>query len=433
MSDLPKTYASPRWSHELLDCSMPMTLDTYNRCAYNCLYCFSYFQRANSQCTDYAAARTRSVDPAKVKRIFTDFDSSQFGPFLRGRPTLQWGGLSDQFDEIERKHGVTLDLLRFFRELEWPICFSTKATWWTEDPRYVELFQGAPWNVKVSIITLDERKAAQIERGVPSPRERLDAIERIASWDAGGATLRLRPFVIGASNPRHAELITEAANRGAEAVSAEFLCVESRMTKGVSARYNEMSKVLGFDIFARYKQFSQGSGYLRLNREIKRQFVDEMEAAARAAGIRFAVSDAHFKERCDTGSCCGLGNEWSWSRGQFTEALVIARREGRVRFSDVSGAMEHWRTFKWSAATGYNKGTNLRAESHKSLTMFDFVRRAWNMPNAAISPYRYFGGVLVPDGVDKSGDVVYRYAGEDAETFEPSGCDACEVDVNGEA
>jgi len=36
---LKKDYASPRWSQEILDCSMPMTFDTYSRCSYNCFYC----------------------------------------------------------------------------------------------------------------------------------------------------------------------------------------------------------------------------------------------------------------------------------------------------------------------------------------------------------------------------------------------------------
>ena len=37
-------YGSPRWTGEILDCSMPMTFDTYSNCAFNCAYCFSSFQ-----------------------------------------------------------------------------------------------------------------------------------------------------------------------------------------------------------------------------------------------------------------------------------------------------------------------------------------------------------------------------------------------------
>ena len=48
MAELKRNYGSPRWSMEIVDCSMPMTFDTYSRCAYNCMYCFSYFQKSHT-------------------------------------------------------------------------------------------------------------------------------------------------------------------------------------------------------------------------------------------------------------------------------------------------------------------------------------------------------------------------------------------------
>lgn len=45
-------YGSPRWTGEIADCSMPMTMDTYSNCSYNCQYCFSQFQRALGGCKE---------------------------------------------------------------------------------------------------------------------------------------------------------------------------------------------------------------------------------------------------------------------------------------------------------------------------------------------------------------------------------------------
>ena len=138
------------------------------------------------------------MNPEKVKRIFTDPESSQFGEYVKQRRVFQWGGLSDQFDEFERKYGVTLDLLKFFKEINYPICFSTKAAWPFFDERYREVFRGQDnWNVKFSIITLDAAKAKKIEVGVPSPQDRLKAMREYTKLNKGGATLRLRPFIIG--------------------------------------------------------------------------------------------------------------------------------------------------------------------------------------------------------------------------------------------
>ena len=211
---------------------MPMTFDTYSNCSFGCLYCFSQFQRALGKAKEaYLSKSVRAVDVEKIKRMFRDPDryAGQFAPYIKQRRVMQWGGLSDEFDGYERKYGKTLELLRFFKEIDYPLCFSTKATWWTKDSRYMELVRGQRnWNFKFSIITLDEEKARQMERGVPTPLERLEAIERIAEADAGGATLRLRPFIIGISTPSYLDLIREAGTRGATALSTEFMCVELR-------------------------------------------------------------------------------------------------------------------------------------------------------------------------------------------------------------
>ena len=39
--ECPHTYGSPRWTAEITDCSLPLTLDTYSNCSFGCVYCFS--------------------------------------------------------------------------------------------------------------------------------------------------------------------------------------------------------------------------------------------------------------------------------------------------------------------------------------------------------------------------------------------------------
>lgn len=392
---------------------MPMTFDTYSNCSFGCLYCFSAYQRdIGGARTAYRDKAVRSVNVEAVKRIFTDPDSSQFGQYVRERRPIQWGGLSDQFDENEREQGVTLELLRFFRSIEYPICFSTKSVWWTEDSRYTELFQGFPWwNVKFSIISLDEDKVRVVEARCPSTAERLAAMERAAGFVGGGVTLRLRPFIIGMSDPRHVELIGAAANAGATAVSTEFFCLEQRSPGGKAIRYPAMSRTLGFDIVEFYRKYSRGSGYLRLNRNIKRQFVDEMQAAAHERGMRFYVSDAHFKERCDNGSCCGLGPEWNYTRGQNCEALMLAKARGEVHWSDIEPDLAYAKGFPWARAQGFNCNSSENRAKHEHHSMYDYLRYTWNHPKAGQSPYRMFEGILRPDRLDDAGDIVYVWDG----------------------
>ena len=405
-------YSSPRWSCEITDCSMPMTFDQYGKCFYKCFYCFAAYQKAigiaKANYTDSHIVKAVKVD--KVKRIFTeDWPGNQFWDYIKDRKTIQWGGMADPFCPYEKKFGVGLELLRFFKDINYPICFSTKGTWWVDDPRYAELFKGQKnWNVKFSIITNDDKKARICEGGVPSSTERLKALEKVASWDCGGATLRLRPFIIGISNPGHQELIRRAGEAGATALSTEFFCMEQR-SNTLRDSLPKINKLIGFNMFKFYKKYSYQQGYMRLNRNVKRQFVNEMEDACRKAGMRFYVSDAHFKERCDNGSCCGLPSDWNYARGQWTEALQIAKKKGKVRWRDMEKHLKYAERFLYRKADGLNtSGSDHRARFH-NFTMKEYLRWIWNHPKNGQSPYTMYEGILVPTGLDENDNIIYKY------------------------
>lgn len=416
MEKINQSYGSPRWTAEIADCSMPMTFDTYSNCAFGCMYCFSQFQRAIGCGKEaYLSKEVKCVNVDRIKKMFREPDkyAGQFAPYIKQRRVMQWGGLSDEFDGYERKYGKTLELLRFFKEIDYPLCFSTKATWWTQDERYMSLVRGQRnWNFKFSIITLDEAKAREMERGVPTPMERLEAIRRIAEADAGGATLRLRPFIIGISTPSYLDLIKEAGERGASALSTEFMCVEQR-SNVLRDNMPIFDRLCGFDFMAFYKRYSVTQGYLRLNRKVKEPFIRNMKAACDKYGMRFYVSDAHFKELCCNGSCCGLPPDWNYSRGQFCEALQIAKKNGVVRWSDIAPDVLSLHNYDWGRAYGFNASSSEKRAHFLGMTMADYMRWLWNNPQAGQNLYKMFEGIVVPAGKDEDGNLIYKYNGKD--------------------
>ena len=405
-------YQSPRWTAEIADCSMPMTFDTYSNCSFGCMYCFSQYQRGIGGAKEhYLAKEVNPVNVEKIKKMFTEPDkyAGQFATYIKQRRVMQWGGLSDQFDGFERKYGKTLELLRFFKEINYPLCFSTKATWWTQDERYMELVRGQRnWNFKFSIITLDERKAAIIERGVQSPLARLEAIERIANAGAGGATLRLRPFIIGVSTPSYLDLIRQAGERGATALSTEFFCVERR-SQTLKEYMPQLSELCGFDLMAFYCKYSVAQGYLRLNRKVKAPFIRNMKSLCDEIGMRFYVSDAHFKELCCNGSCCGLPADWNYSHGQFCEALQICKTKGVCHWSDISKDINELHQYDWGRASGFNANSSEKRAQFWGMSMAEYMRWLWNNPQAGQSPYKMFEGVMKPEGKDADGNLIYVY------------------------
>ena len=403
-------YDSPRWSGEILDCSMPMTFDTYSSCSYRCLYCFSYNQRIHSSKSYTENIKYVNVD--KIKKLFRgQVPSSQFNQYIAERRVMQWGGLSEPFDIMEKRLGVTLELLRFFEEIKYPLSICTKSTWFLEDPRYVEVIKKMKDYIhfKFSIITMDPERSKKIERNTPTPQERLDAIKKLREMGVEHITLRLRPYIIGVSDLDAKELIKAAHEAGADSVSTEFLCVESRADDRMKARYNKMDKVAGFDILKFYRLNSRGNGYLRLNYELKTKYVEEMQETCDELGMRFYVSDAHHKESCCNGSCCGLPCSMNYSRNQFTEAMMIAKEKGEVRWADIEKGMEMFKSFEWKNAYGYNTGSAEKRAQFKGVTMYEWIKSKWNNPNDSNSPYRYFDKVLYPVKLDEDGNIIYKF------------------------
>jgi DNA repair photolyase len=421
-----KYYDSPRWSGEILDCAMPMTFDTYSRCAYNCLYCFGIYQKLTNKTVGKKgkAITLQPVHNVNVKKVINIFEmesKSQFSSYILAEKVMQWGGMTDPFDEYERKHGITLELLKYFKKRNYPLRFSTKATWWTKDKRYTDLIRGQKnWVFMISIINWEPGLAKKIEKGVDSPQERVKALGRIADLDCAGSILRLRPFILGMTdlNNGHIKLINAAAKAGATGVSTEFFCLERRAGEDLKERYNKMSTALGFNIVEQYKRLSKGSGYLRLNRNVKEPYVLEMKQAAEANGMRFSVSDAHHKEKGCSGGCCALPDSMNVQKGQFTEALMIAKEKGRVTFADLvaTGDLEKFKEFLYRSAQGFNTQSQVNRVKRTEQTMYEYIRQSWNTPKQANSPYRYFDGVLVPVGLDDNKDVIYEYDYEKAGT-----------------
>lgn len=444
-------YQSPRITAEYYECGLPLTFDQYNRCAFNCQYCFSAFFAVGHAISHAATLElsgrkvedakklskyrnaVRSVDPDRVKRYWLEADTKRWiytdamiVNLIRRRTPLHWGGLCDPFDPFEKKFKVGYELLLFLRSIDWPVVFSTKGRLMTEAP-YSEVMAGGNFRFQFSITTLDPKKSKIQDSGVGSPQERLDSMRFVVRELGCPATLRLRPIVPGMISPEECcQLIEQAHEAGATGVSTEFFCLEQRGLEN-RAKYERMSAGAGFDLYEFYKRESPGqSGYLRLNRKVKGAYFIPMAATAERLGMRFSVSDMHFKELGNVGGCCGIywddeeveqrdGRQGVFvNKGTITYAHIIAKANGEVRWSDVVRSLD-WADVPLSgsgALQGLMSDTDKRA-AHRFQTLTEALRSQWNDPNNSKSPYRYGGGRLYPVGLDENQDVVYRYRSDE--------------------
>ena len=423
--ELIQSYDSPRWSNEIFDCSMPMTFDTYSKCSYHCLYCFSFFQKSHIT-KGYDSERNlekqiRSVNPKKIIQLFDNVMANNaekmsksnflFFQYIQARRIMQWGGLADGFDEWERRFGITLELLKYFDSIDYPLSFSTKAAWWTKDARYMELFKKHThnWHVKISIITADKIKSRALEKGVPTPEQRLDAIKRLS--DIGiHVTLRLRPYIIGVSEDWQ-DLIFKARQAGADSVTVEFFCLESRADNELKSRYAEMSDICNFDIWDFYMKYSPQNGYKRLDRKIKAPIIYKMRDYAHKLGMRFHVSDSCCRECNDSCNCCGVPPEWNVrQKGHIGQAIIIAREKGMVKYSDIADDVNVlFGKIKVRGSISMITEDPLKRALNYDNTIENYIRNNWNNIYNGTSPAKMYGGILIPFDVDDNGDVVYEF------------------------
>ena len=69
--EIKETYQSPRWTGEIADCSLPVTLDTYSNCSFGCIYCFSQYRRTlGNYKEEYLSKGVRCIPVEQVKKLF---------------------------------------------------------------------------------------------------------------------------------------------------------------------------------------------------------------------------------------------------------------------------------------------------------------------------------------------------------------------------
>jgi hypothetical protein len=139
--------------------------------------------------------------------------------------------------------------------------------------------------------------------------------------------------------------------------------------------------------------------------------MDEIVHLCAKNNIKLAVSCPKHKEKTFWYSCCWLPMEWPlWKthKWQYMYAIMIAKEKWEVRRSDIEKYNILWHLNR-KRAEWFNRGNWKIVAKTQDLSLKDELHLKWNNPKNANSPYRLFEWVLVPNGIDENGDVIYRY------------------------
>lgn len=409
------TYSSPRITWEYADCSMPITFDQYSNCGHNCAYCFSQYQRGigNSK-EDYLKNKVKWVNVDRIKKIFRGEIKTTYYDWIKAKRPIQWGGLSDPFCPLEEKYGIGLELMKFFNEIEYPISFSSKGDLPIRDERYLNEFKkaGDRWHFKGSIITLDEKASELIEAGCPTPKRRIEVLERLHKECGTLTTWRMRPWIVGLTEKTMPEMVRKAKEIGCQSITTEFYCLELRASgiQKTIENYKKLSQATNQSIISFYKKNGTGCGYLRLEYDFLKPLIKKYIDECNKVGIKYFISDAKHKDKGCGGSCCGLlpeNKHFNYAKMQMSHLIFKIKEKGSMTYDEALAEADE-NEMLWRTKTKLEGNRNIMGTARskmRDMSFDDHFKKEWNSGFFE----RYFEGVIQVKGKDKKGNAIYFF------------------------
>jgi len=177
------------------------SLNPYQLCQYNCLYCYIRGSKYGENIADELAVKVNAPQLLE-KEIRKKALRKEYGFIALSSATEPW-------QPIEEKYGITRKCLKVISRYRFPVHCSTKSKLILRDLDLLKeidnkaiLPDDLRWLkhgvlVTLSISSLDDKVAKIFEPGAPKPRERLNVLYRVREegLHAGIAYIPVLPFI----------------------------------------------------------------------------------------------------------------------------------------------------------------------------------------------------------------------------------------------
>lgn len=255
----------------VLNCEIPIRLDTYIGCSHACKYCF------NRRFRDI-----KEIQPRKSVGELKNFISGKRNVYTRWCDwdiPLHWCGNSDPFQPCEEKYGISYKCLEVFAETKYPFVVSTKGRL-IATQKYLDLLKESDCVVQISMTSplLDK-----YEKGAPPFAERLKMIEKIRP-NCRRVIVRMQPYILEAKKDVLNELQT-LKDIGVHGVILEGMRFRKR-AKGLERRSGDY----GYPI-----------------ERLESDFI-KISEKAHDVGLKFYCGEPDLRFMSDDLCCCGVGD-----------------------------------------------------------------------------------------------------------------------------
>lgn len=267
-------------------CDLPVRFDTYKGCSHACVYCFVKRKVDISQVeanTGFTALKRFIEGERKGEVNWCDWAIP-----------LHWGGMSDPFQPIERKHKLSLKALQLLAETQYPFVVSTKGRLVVESP-YLELLEKCNAAVQISMVC---SRYDALEKGAPTYEERMEMVRKLAPR-VKRVIVRAQPYMPEVKKELLAN-IPRLADAGVHGVVVEGMKFV-RKAKG-------MVKVGGDYVYPE---------------EILRVDFEEIRKACHANGMRFYSGENRLRAMGDSTCCCGVGDMAGFRPNAYNSVNIL--------------------------------------------------------------------------------------------------------------
>lgn len=290
---------------------------------------------------------------------------------------LRMGIRFEDFTRSEEKYGISLQMLQYLRDIEYPVMINSKSDLPAQDA-YVRAMADnkAKAAVHITMITSNEIIIKQLEPGAPSYARRLEALRRLN--EAGvRAVPRIEPYLFLLTDRREdvEQYIQDIWDAGSRHITFDTYSYTAN-NSGIRQEFiNE-----GYDYD---RMFIAGADSQPLGSILLSKFMELF----RDKGFSCSTFDLGNTPTNDQNICCEV-EDW-FDRGWNYGCTVMASRY----ISLQKGFPVRWRDFvQWVDKHGGFLTDEIKEEVH----------RLWNIEGNVAYSHRWAAG-LVPCGLDEDG------------------------------
>jgi len=290
-------------------CPNPLSLDTYNICEHNCVFCFN----KEMEQTLLKKRAAQGLKPLDLKNL-----EKQLPKFLDLKLPIIIGRKCEALCFSERYHRNTIKALKLLRDYEAGVVIETKGFFLKE---HFDLLSKLNAGVNVSVTPGSDNLALKLEPGLPTYSERFRVakeLKEIGLWIG----IKGEPIIPGVNT--NSEDIDKFIDRCAELKPDHVNIGDYRIHNLKVAK--ERWRKAGYDLL--FIAMNKKDYWLSVAIYLFRNL--------RAAGLRVTSPDwVNFWRLNDCISCCGFDGKFNYHKFNFQYAMKLIEQKGKVKFGDL--------------------------------------------------------------------------------------------------